>query len=215
MKNQYLLLVFAFSFMAAYRLTIGFSLRAVLQMALFAIPLTALIADGEEGVTSWAYVCLGVAVTWWFADLYLMFREARIVYHGRQRIRMAKKPIAQPTHKPAVPNGAQAAATASTKTATNRSVHAKTGASVEPEKVQMVSLKPSDIQYGPVIGLVEERPIYEWIRAAGREGQAEYVGILGRGASLEDNDLVLPPGLVYRWSTQSNDASVEPALETA
>lgn len=212
MKDQYLLLVFAFSFMAAYRLTIGFSFRAVLQMALFAIPLTALIADGEEGVTGWAYVCLGVAVTWWFADLYLMFREARIVYHGRQRIRVAKKPAAQPAGRNAAVRPASAAAKAPI-SAGNRSSYAKAAMPAEPEKVEMVSLKPSDIQYGPVIGLVEERPIYEWIRAAGREGQAEYVGILGRGASLEDNDLVLPPGLVYRWSSQSSKAAVEPELE--
>jgi len=209
MKDQYLLLVFAFSFMAAYRLTIGFNLRAVLQMALFAIPLTALVAEGEEGVTGWAYACLGVAVTWWFADLYMMFREARIVYHGRQRIRIAKKPAAAS----AVANSGVAKTTKAA-SASARPVNGKPAAA-EPEKVQMVSLKPSDIQYGPVIGLVEERPIYEWIRAAGREGQAEYVGILGRGAALEDNDLVLPPGLVYRWNTQTADISAEPALETA
>lgn len=209
MKDQYLLLVFAFSFMAAYRLTIGFNLRAVLQMALFAIPLTALIADGEEGVTSWAYVCLGVAVTWWFADLYIMFREARIVYHGRQRIRVAKKPESHKAGLTPVKAAGQPNATSAMKSAT-----AKT-AVAEPEKVQMVSLKPSDIQYGPVIGLVEERPIYEWIRAAGRDGQAEYVGILGRGASLEDNDLVLPPGLVYRWNVQVAEKALEAELETA
>lgn len=185
MKDQYLLLVFAFSFMAAYRLTISMNLRAILQMSLFAIPLTALIMEGENGVTEWAYACLAVAVVWWFADLYTLMRSARIAYRGNERYRTPSAKAAAPKARVARP----------TVTAERKAP--------EPEKVELVSIKPQDIVYGPVIGLVEERPIYEWLTAQGRPGRAEYIGILGKGATLEDNDLMLMPGLVYRWTTPS------------
>ena len=209
MKEQYLLLVFAFSFMAAYRLTISMNLRALLQMTLFAVPLASLIAQGEDGVTGWAYGCLAVAVLWWFADLYLIFRSARIAYNGQQRVRISKT-------KPAAPK-----ATATTQPASRamqKSANVQTSPSANAparETVEMVSLKPSDIQYGPVIGLVENRPIYEWVSAQGRPGRAEYVGILGRGTTLEDNDLMLAPGLIYRWSNLTESRLEQPALESA
>lgn len=207
MKDQYLFLVFAFSFMAAYRLTIGFNLRALLQMTLFAVPLAALIAEGEEAVSGWAYVCLAVAVTWWFADLYLVFREARIVYQGKQRYRVSQKsplaPASAATRKTAKPTAQP--------TRSDRSVQAKTSA---PEKVELVSIQPADIEYGPVIGLVEDRPIYEWIAARGRDGRAHYMGILGRGTDIEDNDLMLAPGLVYRWTQHNVRLQDNAELET-
>lgn len=195
MNNQYLMLVCGFAFMAAFRLTISFNLRAVLQMLLFAVPLSTLLSAGDEGITGWAYVCLGLAVAWWFADLYVIFRSARMAYHGRKR-------YAQPHPRPAAAPQAKSPANTATSPAK------------EPEKVSMVSLKADDIQFGPVIGQLESKPIYEWLVAAGREGRADYVGILGRGAQLEDEDLLLPPGLVYRWKTSSVSVVPKPVLET-
>jgi hypothetical protein len=212
MKDQYLLLVFAFSFMAAYRLTVSFNLRAVLQMALFALPLTALISAGEEGVTPWAYACLSAAVVWWFLDLYTIFKSARVAYHGKQRIRITQsKDERRPASKQTAISGQPAR-----QVQAPNPIRANAGTlKPEPEKVEMVSLKSSDIEYGPVIGTIESKPIFEWVAAQGRQGRAHYVGILGRGASIEDNDLLLAPGLVYRWSAQACATNAGAELETA
>ena len=200
MKDQYLILLFAFGFMAAYRFTVSLDLRGILQMTLFALPLGYLVVQGEAEVTPWAYVCQVVAVCWWFADLYLIIRVARETYLGtspRKRMAPGGKPVNVVSRKPA--------ALSSSPVAQKALVPVK-------ETVKMVSIKPSDVRYGAVIGMLANKPIYEWIAAEGYAGKAVYLGILGQGVELGDNDVVLPPGTVYRWTTET---AFERELEAA
>ena len=200
MKDQYLILLFAFGFMAAYRFTVSLDLRGILQMTLFARPLGYLVVQGEAEVTPWAYVCLVVAVCWWFADLYKIISIARQTYNGtapRKRMAPGGRPVNAMARKP-VPGSVTSSL-------------AKASAPVK-ETVKMVSIKPSDVRYGAVIGILGNKPIYEWIAAEGYPGKAVYVGILGQGVELDDNDVVLPPGSVYRWTLET---SFERTLEAA
>jgi len=200
MKDQYLILLFAFGFMAAYRFTISLDLRGILQMTLFALPLGYLVVQGEAEVTPWAYVCLVVAVFWWFADLYKIISVARQTYLGtapRKRMAPGGKPINAVVRKPVVEA---------------RGAKVLPSPSPVKETVKMVSIKPSDVRYGEVIGMLANKPIYEWIAAEGYPGKAFYVGILGKGVEISDNDVVLPPGTVYRWKLET---AFERELENA
>jgi hypothetical protein len=200
MKDQYLILLFAFGFMAAYRFTLSLDLRGILQMTLFALPLRSLVVQGEAEVTPWAYVCLVVAVCWWLADLYKIIHMARQTYLGtapRKRMAPRGKPISAP---------------ARTSLAVHSEVRLQATQTESKETVKMVSIKPSDVRYGAVIGILANKPIYEWIAAEGYPGKAFYIGILGQGVEIGDNDVVLPPGTVYRWKS---DLAFERQLEVA
>ena len=202
MKDQYLILLFAFGFMAAYRFTVSLDLRGILQMTLFALPLGYLVAQGEAEVTPWAYACLVVAVCWWFADLYKIISVARETYKGtapRKRMAPGGRPVGSVARKQAPLSLKSGLPTVS---------------SPVKETVKMVSIKPSDVRYGAVIGMLGNKPIYEWISAEGYPGKAVYVGILGQGVELDDNDVVLPPGSVYRWTLENSFERELEAVET-
>jgi hypothetical protein len=71
------------------------------------------------------------------------------------------------------------------------------------EEVRLKLVSTNELEFGEVIGMFRQRPIYEWVARrdptkSDKESKAYFEGVVSPTLTPNQNDIVMAPGLVYR-----------------